>query len=471
MRMLFPSISAAIACLSLTGWLMGDDLDGMGGTIGRAHPASALGILMLGAVILMFQSHKPGRFACHARLPLVMALTVWPVTELADSLFGTHIGLSRSNLYRSLPGVPAGLPPNTSFCFAMLGLAIILSRRLGSRNHAPVGKPAIIASQLAAMMALAVGLLAVIGHVYHAGSFVALDGARPMSLPTAVCIVLLAAGTLLVEPGRGVVRYVTSEGPAGTMSRFLLPVSVLVPVCLGWLRVEGIRAGLFDAEFGIALSALLNVLMLFALTLLVARKLYQLDQKARLVETELLYRATHDSLTGLVNRPVFREQLLRRIKMARGRRKPNFAVFYLDLDGFKQVNDRFGHDAGDRLLVEVADILRSCTRASDTVARFGGDEFVILFEEIDGREDACMLADRIVRQVPQSFGEGERKIPIGISVGVALNPGRPTTPDEMLREADLALYKAKTTGKGCYRVGTQMSEDRYQMSEGDLPQG
>jgi diguanylate cyclase (GGDEF)-like protein len=353
----------------------------------------------------------------------------------------------------------------------MLGLAIILSRRLDPGNHAAVGKSAILVSQMAALLALAVALLAVIGHVYHAGAFVALDGARPMSMATAVCIVLLAAGTLLIEPGRGVVRYVTSEGPAGTMSRFLLPVSVLVPVGLGWLRVAGIRAGLFNAEFGIALSALLNVLMLFALTLLVARKLYQLDQKARLVETELLYRATHDSLTGLVNRPVFREQLLRRIKMARGRRKPNFAVFYLDLDGFKQVNDRFGHDAGDRLLVEVADILRSCTRASDTVARFGGDEFVILFEEIDGADDARMLADRIVRQVPQSFGEGERRISTGISIGVALNPGHPTTPDEMLREADLALYKAKINGKGCYRMSTPVSDDRYQMTEGDMRGG
>jgi diguanylate cyclase (GGDEF)-like protein len=346
------------------------------------------------------------------------------------------------------------MAPNTAFCFVMVGASSLCARPPFRDAEAPIGRVAVAASQGLACVAGLIALLALIGHVYHAGSFIAIRRARPMTMDTAFCFLLLSLATLQIHARRGAVRFVVNDGPGGYMARLLLPVSVLLPVVLGWMRIAGMRADLFDEELGSALSALLNVVMLFGLTLLAARKLYQIDQKTQEVEAELVYRATHDSLTGLVNRAVFRDQLLRRLKVARNRRRSCFAVLYLDLDGFKQVNDVFGHDAGDRLLVDVAEILRTSTRSGDTVARFGGDEFVILCTEIEGPDDASQLASRIVAAMPRRFVQGERSVAIGISVGVAINPAHAieTTPDDLLREADKALYRAKTRGKGCYEM-------------------
>ena len=373
--------------------------------------------------------------------------------ELCDSIFGTDIGLTSRLFPNAHVAFGAAMAPNTAFCFVMLGTASLCARPRPDAGI-PASARAVAASQGLACLSGLVAMLAVIGHIYHAGSFVALHRARPMTMDTAFCFIFLSIAVLQIQSDRGAVRYVANSGPGGYMARLLLPVSVLLPVVLGWLRIAGMRIGVFDEALGSALSALLNVVMLFGLTLLAARKLYQMDQKTRQVEAELIYRATHDSLTGLVNRAVFRDQLLRRLKIARSRKRSCFAVLYMDLDGFKQVNDVFGHDAGDRLLVDVARILRESTRTGDTVARFGGDEFVILCEEISDAEDASQLASRIVAAMPRRFAIGDRSVPIGISAGVAINPAHAveTTPDDLLREADKALYRAKTRGKGCFEM-------------------
>jgi diguanylate cyclase (GGDEF)-like protein len=107
----------------------------------------------------------------------------------------------------------------------------------------------------------------------------------------------------------------------------------------------------------------------------------------------------------------------------------------------------------------VADILRACTRSSDTVARIGGDEFVILCEELEAPGDATLLAERIVRAMPRRYGKGEQSVPIGISIGVTMNPPRHATPDDILQEADMALYRAKMAGKGRYELSGTEEDD------------
>jgi diguanylate cyclase (GGDEF)-like protein len=159
--------------------------------------------------------------------------------------------------------------------------------------------------------------------------------------------------------------------------------------------------------------------------------------------------AHHDALTNLPNRALLHERLSQ--NLARVRRGDSFALHYIDLDKFKPVNDRHGHDAGDRLLVEVAARLGSALREVDTVARFGGDEFVVLQDSVCKVEDAAKLAERIVSAIGRPFEFGSQKFEIGGSIGIAMAPSDASDGDQLLRMADEAMYTCKTAGGNGYR--------------------
>ena len=168
------------------------------------------------------------------------------------------------------------------------------------------------------------------------------------------------------------------------------------------------------------------------------------------LEGQLRLQALHDPLTGLGNRVLFRDRLEH--ALARARRNPELlAVLMIDLDGFKQVNDSLGHDAGDRLLTEVAHRLQDCLRAGDTVARMGGDEFAVLLERAD-LEGPAVVAQRIVYRLRAPVDIDGKAIVTQGSVGVALGSTSTLSAEELLRNADLAMYVAKSKGKGVYEV-------------------
>jgi diguanylate cyclase (GGDEF)-like protein len=169
-------------------------------------------------------------------------------------------------------------------------------------------------------------------------------------------------------------------------------------------------------------------------------------ERRQALEHELHRLAFHDALTGLANRSLFYDRVGQALRShLRGNR--SFAVFFIDLDGFKQVNDGFGHSAGDAVLCEVGHRLRDGLRDSDTVARFGGDEFAVIVERLAAPEDVHLTAQRIVDAVQRPFDVGGgRSASVTASVGIALNRGEYSA-DDILREADLAMYTAKTTGK------------------------
>lgn len=161
--------------------------------------------------------------------------------------------------------------------------------------------------------------------------------------------------------------------------------------------------------------------------------------------------AHHDLLTGLPNRSMNLkrfDELLAGLSSAPDETRNNFTVFCLDLDGFKDVNDRLGHDAGDAVLMALAERLRDCVRTFDSVSRTGGDEFVILLPSIS-TADAAIIADRIIARVGMPFdvGHGE-PVQIGISIGSASAPADGETADALMRSADQAMYEAKRRGKG-----------------------
>ncbi len=173
------------------------------------------------------------------------------------------------------------------------------------------------------------------------------------------------------------------------------------------------------------------------------------------VDNALLYqeaerKAYHDALTGLPNRTYF----TRRLEEALARSapsQPSFAVLFIDLDGFKIVNDSLGHGAGDRLLVETAHRLSTCVREHDVVARLGGDEFTILLREINDTDDAVRVAEGIIDALQTPFLVDGHEFVVTPSIGLVMgNQGRSV--DELLRYADIAMYQAKRAGKACYHT-------------------
>jgi diguanylate cyclase (GGDEF)-like protein len=127
------------------------------------------------------------------------------------------------------------------------------------------------------------------------------------------------------------------------------------------------------------------------------------------------------------------------------------AVCFIDLDGFKLVNDTYGHDVGDTLLQEVASKLRSCARESDTIGRLGGDEFVIVFSDVSSLEDSGRLSQNIVESMASIVEVKNHKVEIGASVGIAIYPNHSRNPEVLLKLADDAMYEAKSAGKGIWK--------------------
>jgi diguanylate cyclase (GGDEF)-like protein len=168
-------------------------------------------------------------------------------------------------------------------------------------------------------------------------------------------------------------------------------------------------------------------------------------EKAR---AELEHLAGHDPLTGLGNRRIFTDRLEHACAKAR-RAASHLALVYIDLDAFKPVNDRFGHEAGDELLVEVATRLTHCVRGSDTVCRLGGDEFSVVMEDADAGQ-AAVLAQRIVNALAGEFVLNGQALDITASIGISLHPDDGSDVQTLLRSADSAMYRAKQLGQASH---------------------
>lgn len=169
-------------------------------------------------------------------------------------------------------------------------------------------------------------------------------------------------------------------------------------------------------------------------------------------EQALLHGVFHDPLTGLPNRALFMERLERIIVQSHRKPEHRFAVMFVDLDKFKAVNDTLGHAAGDDLLISAARRLESCVRQEDTVARMGGDEFAILLDDVTDVRDATRIADRINLELALPFQVGRREVACSASIGIAFNSAGYRAADQVLQDADAAMYRAKAGGRARYEV-------------------
>ncbi len=169
-------------------------------------------------------------------------------------------------------------------------------------------------------------------------------------------------------------------------------------------------------------------------------------------EQRLVHEALHDALTGLPNRSLFLDRLGTALVRARRRNDYRLAVLFMDLDGFKAVNDSLGHGQGDNLLVQLSRRLERCLRPADTIARLGGDEFTFLLEELAAAGDAEQLALRIKGELAQPFDLAGHEVFVTASIGIALGASRYFQPEDLLRDADTALHRAKAQGKAAHQV-------------------
>jgi diguanylate cyclase (GGDEF)-like protein len=213
-----------------------------------------------------------------------------------------------------------------------------------------------------------------------------------------------------------------------------------------WIVTDGRGHGysIYLAFFDLLLQMALGVGMIACL-------LDDEREASELATVEIEHLAYHDALTGLPNRPLFIDRLIVALAQA-NRADQKMAVFFLDMDRFKDINDSLGHSVGDALLKAVAERIRRCVREGDTVARFGGDEFTMLVPRVDNIEDAAKIAQKVIETLKIPFFIHDRELFVTTSIGITIFPSDGLDPETLVRNADSAMYRAKEQGRDNYQL-------------------
>lgn len=232
--------------------------------------------------------------------------------------------------------------------------------------------------------------------------------------------------------------------------------ALLLNLGFGISLVEAVRqAGLTDRDFAPSELAM-ELLFLHEANRGVLDELSRFNKKLAAAREAAEIRAHTDALTGLTNRRGLELALATALRQAREKKGPGFALVHLDLDHFKEVNDRLGHAAGDRLLCDVAGILREAIRSQDTAARIGGDEFVLILRDLDDIGALQRLARRIIARIGRRVRDHPGVAPVSASMGIVLSRGYPDQPaGRILHDADVALYRSKNGGRGRATILTE----------------
>ncbi|MGW8204805.1 diguanylate cyclase domain-containing protein (plasmid) [Sphingomonas bisphenolicum] len=253
-------------------------------------------------------------------------------------------------------------------------------------------------------------------------------------------IVHLATVSLVFTFGAGIVSRNASRPTLCAISVSLAVLPVAAAMFAHAFSAYGER---LHAEF-FALEGLL-LIMVGSMSLASARHLYRSSVEHLTAKHDLAKLARFDPLTGLPNRLLLRESFQASLKVAHA--TSQLAIHYLDLDGFKAINDQYGHPVGDRMLVEVADRLTSAIRTEDVAARLGGDEFLLVQSHVQHVDQAELLARRVIRQLSEPYVIGGTPMRISVSIGIALAPQHGVDLERLMGCADAALYRSKAKGK------------------------
>jgi diguanylate cyclase (GGDEF)-like protein len=237
----------------------------------------------------------------------------------------------------------------------------------------------------------------------------------------------------------------------------IVSAAVATLVLTNFATVSIVRDGtstgleLFGAIWPIALTSAVAVVLVMSF---LYRSLVDLVHELEEREAAAQHLALHDQLTSLANRALLEDRLSQALTRYR-RTGEQVALLMLDLDRFKQVNDTLGHNAGDKLVQEVGERLRSLVRETDTVARIGGDEFAIVQISPKGEADVRRLCERIINIIRKPFLIGEREARVGVSIGAVFATREVSEASELLRKADITMYRAKAAGRDCFRIFTE----------------
>jgi diguanylate cyclase (GGDEF)-like protein len=245
---------------------------------------------------------------------------------------------------------------------------------------------------------------------------------------------------------------VMDRGPAGNAVRVLLPVAGLLLGLLAVIVWGGHRIGMLGLTGAVALFGAGNAAIIVFAVLWLAQRVRVEAMIRRKIEDEARAGGLHDALTGLANRGYFLDQLGRRLALAERQSLAPFAVFCLSVEGLGETSRRLGQATGDRVVVKVADVIRECVRATDLVAKLGGDEFAILIEELAAPRDSSILAQRLLAAIPQAVAQISADIVVTANIGIAFKGPHHLQAGDLLREADSALRLAKSSGDGRYQL-------------------
>jgi diguanylate cyclase (GGDEF)-like protein len=367
---------------------------------------------------------------------LALAVSLAGAAMLAQ-LFPLHVA-AKTKLYLDTAVLVAAVVLfEPGVAALVMGAGTVLAHAL---RRQPWDQTLFNGAQVVLLATLGGGLLAAVG---WRTDRLALGQPGSVLLIVAVGVALILGSALIV--GMMVALQLDQPLPQ-SLARALLPtdraegLAHLAQVGLGVLV-----AGVADAHGGMVALLLLPAGSAFQALAHHVRLRRQADER-------LVHRAYHDPLTGLPNRARLLDRLEQALARA-GRRGEPVALLFLDLDRFKLVNDRLGHAAGDRLLIAVADRLQRCVRPGDTVARLGGDEFTILLDGLADATESERLAAEIATALEAPFALDGQEVAITASIGVAVaEPGRIIAPADLLRDADVAMYRAKARGKARYEL-------------------
>ncbi len=438
-------IPLAIGVLVLIGWWANVEfLKRIVPGLVAMNPTTAIGFFCLGVALALEARKTPSESSHRIARSLALLAALIGLIKIIAIVTPLDLGIDRILFHDKLLTADNGLPnqmaPNTALNFLLLGMAVAIIDRTFRRI-----RPAQLLTVIAAMSSL----LALTGYASGLESLYGIGSYIPMAIHSAVSFLIVAIGVLCARPTRGVMAVVTSDSSGGTMVRRLLPAVIIVPGLLGWMRLAGQNARLYDSAFG---AWLLIVLIMSVLTLLVAwnaRLLFRSDVDKLMAERILTHQATHDALTQLPNRRLFMDRLEQ--ELTRGRDgQPSASVLFIDLDLFKIVNDSLGHVVGDELLVAAGKRIADCLTEKDVVARISGDEFTALLPDAT-EERTVDVANRVLRAFSTPFGLGPHEVFTSVSIGIAHS--RPDdSPVNLIRHADLAMYQAKLRGKARYEI-------------------
>ncbi len=386
-------------------------------TVAELRAPARLYIALLAAAALgssaaaLSQADVPGARPQLA-LPLAIMVAIAVLFPLRTAP-GTHLSLDTSMLFVTT----LLFEPGAAMIIAALGWTLARAVRRGEWDEAVFN-----GSQTVLRVGAAGVVLAAVGWDFGRP---ALDSSQRALGVLLAAAAMYAVNTLFVA---GMVALQTDQ-----------------PLQAAWRRVARFGGPEVAAQFVLGLIAAVAIEdHAWVLPLLLAPAYVVYRSSAR--QVQLYEQALRDPLTGLPNRALLMDRLHRALDST-GRGGDSVAVLFLDLDRFKFVNDSLGHEAGDRVLVEVARRLRKPLRSGDTAARLGGDEFVILVERLSDASDAVRVAERIADAFRTPFAVGGPEVYLSASIGIAVAGDGARSPEELLREADAAMYRVKGTGK------------------------